>query len=117
MLNPWSTGSDEESDSEEKEGTTITHSNSSPAINCLGIRLGSIGYVDLGTSVQEAVHGYDKVLGSLVPRVKGGLGMRKSLVVKVGEHTVCSSAQSKYNSCMLKYSKIDFTGDCVTNIT
>ena len=54
VLNPWSTGSDEESDSEEKEGTTITHSNSSPAINCFGIRLGSIGFVD---SVQEAAHG------------------------------------------------------------
>ena len=54
MLNPWSTGSDEESDSEEKEGTIITHSqtNSSPAINYLGIRLGSIGYVDLGTSIR-----------------------------------------------------------------
>ena len=39
------------------------------------------------------------------------------LGVKVGGHTVFCSAQSKYNSCMLKYSKIDFTCDCVANIT
>ena len=39
------------------------------------------------------------------------------LGVKVGVHTVFCSAQSKYNSCMLKYSKIDFTCDCVANIT